>query len=306
MAASAELSSLDNISYKSKIKFIFYILIVFFLFVIAFMNFYPIGDKLKVFLKSNLKGTGCNPDFDQIRMEWVLPKIVVSGLVLPASCLGRTGDPLKFTHVTLNYQLINFAPFGLPFRLDTELNGQPLTVYFVQGFGQRMIRMKDQTIALSRLQPLMGGNFKLAGNVTVDLNLSLNSSNFMKGLTLIAESKDLQIPSQNIQGFTAPNLKINTLRLEANSDTPPRINVDKLILGDADAPLRANFKGRIDLQDGAPAFSPLNLVGEVAFSESFKQSLPLIDMMFQSFTQKDGFYQIRLGGTLGAPKPSAP
>lgn len=305
MAASAEISSLDNINYKSKVKLILYVLIVFFLFVFAFMNFYPIGDKLKVFLKSNLKGTGCNPDFDEIRMEWVLPKVVVSNLVLPASCLGRSGEPLKFSHLTLNYQLINFAPFGLPFRLDTELNGQPLTVYFVQGFGQRLIRLKDQTIALARLQPLMGGNFKLAGNVTVDLNLTL-ANNVMKGLNLIAESRDLQIPSQSIQGFTAPNLRINTLRIDANSDTPPRVNVDKLILGDAESPLRANFKGRIDLQDGAVAFSPLNLTGEVAFSENFKQQLPLIDMMFQSFTQKDGFYQIRLGGTLGAPKPSAP
>ena len=305
MAASVEISSLDNINYKSKIKIYFYILIVFFLFVFAFMSFYPIGDKLKVFLKSNLKGSGCNPDFDQIRMEWIMPKIVVSGLKLPASCLGRTGEALEFSHVTLNYQLINFAPFGLPFRLDTELNGQPLTVYFVQGIGQRMIRLKDQTISLTRLQPLLGGNFKLAGNVTVDLNLTV-SNNLLKGLSLIAESKDLQIPSQSIQGFTAPNLKINTLRLEATSEAPPRINVDKMILGDADSPLRANFKGRIDLQEGAPAFSPLNLGGEVAFSETFKQQLPLIDMMFQSFTQKDGFYQIRLGGTLGAPKPSAP
>ncbi|WP_408097031.1 hypothetical protein ACJVC5_18505 [Peredibacter sp. HCB2-198] len=306
MAASVEISSLDNINYKSKIKIIFYILIVFFLFVFAFMSYYPIGDKLKVFLKSNLKGTGCNPDFDEIRMEWIMPKLVISDLKLPASCLGRTGDTLEFSHVTLNYQLINFAPFGLPFRLDTELYGQPITVYFVQGLGQRMIRMKDQTIALSRLQPLLGGNFKLAGNVTVDLNLTVGSNNLMKGLSLIAESKDLQIPSQSIQGFTAPNLKINTLRVEANSEAPPRINVDKLILGDADSPLRANFKGRIDLQEGAVAFSPINLAGEVAFSETFKQQLPLIDMMFQSFTQKDGFYQIRLGGTLGAPKPSAP
>ncbi|WPU64019.1 hypothetical protein [Peredibacter starrii] len=305
MAASVELTSLDNINYKSKIKVIFYVLIVFFLFVFSFMSYYPIGDKLKVFLKSNLKGTGCNPDFDQIRMEWIMPKIVVSGLKLPASCLGRTGDTLDFSHVTLNYQLINFAPFGLPFRLDTELYGQPLTVYFVQGFGQRMVRLKDQTIALNRIQPLLGGNFKLAGNVTVDLSVIL-SNNLVKSLSLLAESKDLQIPSQSIQGFTAPNLKINTLRIEANSENSPRLNVDKLILGDADSPLRANFKGRIDLQEGAIAFSPINLGGEVAFSETFKQQLPLIDMMFQSFTQKDGFYQIRLGGTLGAPKPSAP
>ena len=77
-------------------------------------------------------------------------------------------------------------------------------------------------------------------------------------------------------------------------------------MGDTDSPLRANFKGKIDLQEGNIAMSPLDLSGEIAFSENFKNSLPLVSMLFQSFSQKDGFYQIRLGGTLGSPKPSAP
>jgi hypothetical protein len=47
------------------------------------------------------------------------------------------------------------------------------------------------------------------------------------------------------------------------------------------------------------------LKGEIAFSESFTQALPLINMMFQQFDQKDGFYQIRLGGTLNSLKPAA-
>ena len=304
MATTSELQSLNDISYKSKIKIYFYVLIVFFLFVVAFMNFFPVGDKLKSFMRTSLQGTGCNPDFDQIRVEWIMPKIVISNLELSAGCLGRTGEPLKFAYVTLNYQLINFSPFGLPFRLDTELNGQPLMVYFVQGIGTQMIRLKDQSISLPRLQPLFGKDFKLAGNLIVDLSLAVEGQR-LKSLSFIAQSKDLQIPSQNIQGFTTPNMKINDLRIEANSENPPRITVDKLILGDTDSPLRANFKGRIDLQEGAIQFSPMDLAGEVAFSQSFKQAVPLVDMMFQSFTQKDGFYQIRLGGTLGAPKPSA-
>lgn len=301
---TSEIQSLDDVQYKSKVKIYFYVLIVFILFVMGFMNFFPVGDKLKTLIKSNLKGSGCNPDFDQIRMEWLMPKIVVSDLVIPATCLGRMGEPLKFSHVTLNYQLINFSPFGLPFRLDTEFNGQPLTVYFVQGLGTRMVRLKDQTISLPRLAPLMGGNVKLGGSVTVDLNLQL-SGNLLKSLTLIAQSTDFQVPSQNVQGFTTPPMKINVFRLEANSATPPRITVDKLILGDTNSPLRANFKGRIDLQEGAVQFSPIDLTGDVKFSDPFKQAVPLVDMMFQSFAQKDGFYQIRLGGTLGAPKPSA-
>jgi len=305
MATASEIQSLDDIQYKSKIKVYILPLIVGLLFVMAFLNFYPIGTELKGFIKKNLKGSGCNPDWDDIRIEWLLPKLVISDLVLPASCMGKMGDPLKFSFVTVNFHLISFSPIGIPFKIDTEMNAQPLSLYFVQGFGERMIRMKDQKIALARLQPLMG-EFKMGGNVTVDMSLLMANNNNIKSLNLKAESRDFQIPSQNLQGFTTPNLKINTLAIEANSDAPPRVTVDKLFMGDTNSPMRAQFKGYFDLQNGAVAFSPLNLTGEVAFSETFKQQLPLIDMMFQSFTQKDGFYQIRLGGTLGAPKPSAP
>lgn len=303
MATISEIQSLEEINYKSKIKFYLMPFILGFLFLTAFLNFFPIGTQLKTFIKKNLEGSACRPDYEQIRVEWLLPKVVVSDLVLPASCLNQQGDPLKFSFITINFQFINFSPFGIPFKIDTEMNGQPLTVYFVQGFGERLVRLKDQSIVLPRLQPLMS-QFKIGGTMTVDMSALMTNQNAIKDLSFKAESKDLQLPAQNLQGFTTPNLKINTLYIEAHSATAPRINVEKMIIGDAESPMRANFKGTVDLQNNALAFSPLNLTGEIAFSEAFKQQLPLIDMMFQSFAQKDGFYQIRLGGTLGAPKPS--
>lgn len=305
--AISEIQSLDNISYKSKIKVYLYPILILFLFTFAFLNFYPIGDKLKGFIKSTLQGSGCNPDYDKLSIEWLMPKLVISDLNLPPGCLGQGAkQALKFSFVKVNFHFINFSPLGLPFKLETEMNSQPISLYFVQGIGERMLRLKDQSLVLSRLSPLFGGKFKLAGNMTVDLNVLLTNSNGIKNLSFKAQSKDLNIPSQNLEGFTTPNLKLNDMYIEANSDGPPRIQVDKFILGDPDAPMRANFKGRIDLQPEAIPFSPVNLTGEVAFSENLKQSLPLIDMMFQSFTQKDGFYQIRLGGTLGSLKPSNP
>ena len=137
------------------------------------------------------------------------------------------------------------------------------------------------------------------------MNLTITKG-AISNLELKARSKDFQIPSQNIQGFTTPNLRINEFFMEGATENPPRLRIEKILLGDVNSPMRANFKGKIDLQDGNIAFSPLDLKGEVAFSDSFRQSLPLIDMIFQTFTQKDGFYQIKLGGTLGSPKPMNP
>jgi type II secretion system protein N len=303
MATLTELQSLNELEYKSKVKIYIYVFLVAFLFVVGFLNYFPISDKFKAFLKSNLKGTACNPDFKEISLEWVFPKIVVSDLVLPASCLGKTGEPLKFNFLRVNFNLVSFSPLGIPFKVETEMNGQMLTLYFVQGWNQRLLRLKDQSISLQRLQPFFGDDLKIAGNAVVDLNVHM-SKQTIRDLALKAQSKDLQFPSQSIQGFTMPNLKVNSFYLEANAVNSPRITIDKLIIGDPNSPMRANFKGKIDLEDRVQ-FSPIDLQGEVAFSESFRSSLPLVDMLFQSFTQKDGFYQVRLGGTLGAPKPIA-
>jgi type II secretion system protein N len=302
MAIASEIHSLEDIHYKSRIKFWLYPIIISFIFIFSFLTYYPVGEELKVFLKKNLKGAACNPDYNEIKMEFFLPKVILTDLDLPAGCLNRSGESLKFSHLTINFHFISFAPFGLPFRIDTEMNNQPLSLYFVQGIGKRLIRLKDQTLTLNRLQPLMGGKFKMAGKMNVDLSALMGSDNSLQELTLKAESRDFQLPSQSIENFTLPSIKVNDLYVEANTENPPRVTVDKMILGDPYSPLRANFKGKIDLQSGNLSFSPLSLEGEIAFTDNFKQSVPLIDLFFQSYSQKDGFYQIRIGGTLGQPK----
>ncbi len=301
---SSEIASLDDIEYKSKFKIYFYILGCGFLFTMAFLNFYPVGDKLKGILRKQLSGTSCNPDYDELHFEWLMPKLVVTDLMLPASCFDRQGDPIRLSHVTINYNLINFSPFGLPFRIETSMKGQPLSFYFVQGIGKQMIRLKDQKITLSRLEGLTG-SFKLSGTVMTDLSLLMEGQK-MSTVSFKLASEDFQIPSQSIEGLNIPTMKLNKFYIEAIGAGGSRVNVDKIIIGDTDSPIRANFKGKIDLRQGAIGFSPLDLRGEVAFSNAIKESLPLLDMMFQSFNQKDGFYQIRLGGMLAKPVPSAP
>ncbi len=304
MAVASEIQSLNDITYKSKFKIILVIGLILSLFTFSFINHFPLGDKIKSSIKMALKGRGCNPDFDEIRLEFLMPKIIISNLVIPANCLERDGEPLKFTHITINYRLINFKPFGIPFKIDTEFGGQPLSFYYVQGINQQLIRMIDQTINLARLQPLLGDQIKMAGKLKTDLTLEMSKGS-ITALDLKVASFDFQFPPQNIQGFTTPPLRINTFSLEAKSESAPRVDVTKLILGSTDSPMRAKFSGKIILQDGQIGMSPVDLKGEIAFSESFTQALPLINMMFQQFDQKDGFYQIRLGGTLNALRPAA-
>jgi hypothetical protein len=302
MATLSEIKSLEDINYKSKIKTYWYFIIIPLISIIAFLNYYPISMEVKNFMKKNLKGSACSPDYDELRIEWLLPKLIISDLTLPSSCFGKSGEPLKFSFVSLNFHFISFSPLGIPFKLQTEVNGQPLTVYFVQGIGKRLIRVKDQSIVLSRLQGIAGGNFKLSGNIKLDFSGVFSNSHSLMELAFKAQTKDLQIPPQNIEGFTTPSMKVNDLYVEANATNSSKINVKKIILGDPESPMRASFKGTIDYQKNNFASSPINLTGEIAFAQNFKETVPLVDLFFQNYLQKDGFYQIRLGGMLGQPK----
>ncbi len=304
MASMTEIRSLDEINYKLKIKIPIIIGITLLVFIGAFSLSYPINEKLKTYIKSQLKVSGCQIEFNEIDAEIFLPKIVVSDISIPANCLGRTGENLKLNYLKINWHIIHFFPFGIPLRLDTEYSGQPISLYFVQGINQQLIRLKDQKFALHRFDNVIG-KFKLSGNMTVDLNL-LSSEKKIKNLSIKAVSSDFAIPSQNLEGFTLPNLKIKDFYLEANSENHPKIQIDKLIIGNTQSPIRANFKGKLDYIKENISFSPLNLNGEIAFSSQLMESIPLLEIIFQSFNQKDGFYQIRLGGTLGSPKPLSP
>jgi len=304
MASMTEIRSLDEINYKLKIKIPIIIGITLLVFIGAFSLSYPINEKLKTYIKSQLKVSGCQIEFNEIGAEIFLPKIVVSDISIPANCLGRTGENLKLNYLKINWHIIHFFPFGIPLRLDTEYSGQPISLYFVQGINQQLIRLKDQKFALHRFDNVIG-KFKLSGNMTVDLNL-LSSEKKIKNLSIKAVSSDFAIPSQNLEGFTLPNLKIKDFYLEANSENHPKIQIDKLIIGNTQSPIRANFKGKLDYIKENISFSPLNLNGEIAFSSQLMESIPLLEIIFQSFNQKDGFYQIRLGGTLGSPKPLSP
>ncbi len=302
MAIASEIHSLDDIQYKSKVRPIFWVMMTLILFTMAFLNTYPIGIIVKDQLKKNLAGS-CHPDFNDIHMEWFLPKIVISDLSIPANCLGKQGESIKLSMVKINYQLINFSPLGLPFRIDTEISGQPLSIYFVLGLGEQMIRIKDQNLVLSRLAPVLGDHFKMLGSVTTDLNL-LMSNNVIKNLEFKTVSKNFSLPAQKVSGFGLPGLKLNEFYIEV-SGAYPKLSVDKMILGDSNSPLRANLKGKIDMQEAGLALSPIQLTGEIFLSQSLKESAGWLELLVQSFPQKDGFYQVKLGGTLSSPQPLA-
>lgn len=297
---SSEIQSLENINYGFRIKKYLFFASLPFIFIFAFISNYPISGKVNDLIQSNLRATGCPATFTNLKFEFLLPKIIISDLNLPRRCTGGNED-LFFKTVTLNYHLISFAPFGLPFRVDTKLYGQDLALHYVLGIGKQSVRLKDQKLDLSKLSPLLP-QVKLKGIVTVDMKTILEG-NSINELNLKASSSNFEIPAQNIQGFSLPNLVLKDLFIDAQTKENNRLDIEKLIIGgtNQNSPIRANINGNINLSQKNMLSSTLNLSSEISFSEELKEAIPLLEMMLENYEIKDGFYQIKIGGTVGAP-----
>ncbi|MFA5583347.1 MAG: type II secretion system protein GspN [Bacteriovoracaceae bacterium] len=297
---STEIQSLENIDYKFKLKKYIVLAALPVIFIFTFLSYFPVSGKINNLIQSNLKATGCPATFTDFKLEFFLPKIVISDLSLPRTCTGGNED-LFFKKVTLNYHLISFSPFGLPFRIDTRLYDQDISFHYVLGIGRQAVRLKDQRLDLAKLSPVLP-QVKLKGLVTVDLKTILKN-NTINELTLKASSSNFEIPGQNIQGFALPNLPIKDLFLETETEEGNKLKVNKFILGgpNQNSPIRANIIGHINLSPNNTMNSSLNLSSEVNLSDDLKQHIPLLEMMLENYEIKDGFYQIKIGGTLGAP-----
>lgn len=97
--------SLDSINYSIRIPKILFAIFLGCFFILAFLNYYPIGDKIKFFVKNTvLKNSTCPVDFGEFNIELLfIPKIVISNIVVPASCFSKEGESLKIDYTKLYF-----------------------------------------------------------------------------------------------------------------------------------------------------------------------------------------------------------
>lgn len=303
--ASAEIRQLDQVDYSLGIKRLLIMAAGLGLFSIAFLSNFPLEQKIERLVKAELaKLPGCRPIFEGLKFEFLLPKVVLTDVALPASCFGDgTGDDMTMRHLTLHFLGPNFAPMGLAFMLEGELHGQPLHIRYATGIGSQAVNIQEEGMNLSKVSTAIPKFPKLEGRMDVNLKAIIKGQQ-LQDLQFLAQSKSLVVPTQGLGDFRLPRIALGNFALKAQTEGK-KIKVEQLTLGQSESPIRANFKGTVTPAAGNLAFSPVDLTGEAAFSPEFLQSFSILNLMLGSFTQKDGFYQIRLGGTLGqmAPMP---
>jgi len=286
----------------SKSKWILSLAATFFL---SLFLYFPISDKINGMIQSTLAANAsCALSYEDVSFEFFLPKIVVSNLNIPGRCMGRSAKDIFLKETKLNIRGLSFTPFGPHFLLETELFKNKIEAYFTVGMGTFALNLQEAKINLKNLKELIP-MVKLDGNVTIDALVEFSSQG-IEDLKAHIYSKDLIIPAQKVASFSFNSFNIQNLLLKAKKVGPNKIEVEELIIGNTNSPVRANFKGPIKLNNRNFGLSQLDLVGEIAFSKTFLENYSVVNLVMGKFNKKDDFYQIQLTGPLMRPNPTSP
>ena len=282
-----------------------WIIAISFTFVFSVFLYFPISEKINNTVQGLLASNPrCAISYEDISFSFFLPKIIVSNLNIPGSCMGNGQKDIFLKETFLNIRGLSFTPFGPHFLLETELYKNKIEAYFTIGMGSFALNLQEAKLNLKNLKELIP-MVKLEGDVTIDALVEFDTKS-ITDLKAHIYSKDLIIPAQKISAFSLSPLNIQNFLLKANKTGSNKIQIEELIVGNTNSPIRANFKGPIKLNQRNMAMSQLDLLGEVAFSKSFLEKYSVINLVMGKFTKKDEFYQIKLTGPLTRPNPTSP
>lgn len=270
---------------------------------LAFMLYFPFMLKFESVLRAALLSSpSCAISYEKIDYSlFLLPKAVIKNVSIPGSCLGSKNS-LPIDEIALNFRLFALDPFGLHFNIDIKALDTNLDGNLTYGLFGHALNINRNSLAFEKLSPYMPSLPKIKGDI--ELNLSTKFTNEdIKDLKLNINSKNIKLPPQKVSIIDLPLLDIKNLFILLKSQKNGTIKVEKLILGDVDSPIRANFTGTIKPNMRAIGYSDTNLKGELAFSDSFIKEFSIIKGLMSPYTQKDGFYQIGLSGPLANIKP---
>jgi hypothetical protein len=271
--------------------------------VIAFLVNFSFSERIENSIRGALGSNAqCPIAYKEMKFELFFPKVIIKDISMPGRCLSQSAAKnIDLRQVNLSFIGFSFSPLGINTELRTNLDGTILHTKQTIGSSEQVINTLGSVLDLSSLMPYLT-TFKMSGHVETSAltnikNGKVNTSKFL------LKSKDFVIPTQRLDSLDLPNMNIKNLMFKGTYDRSGKIKIESLVLGDDKSPIRATFKGDLWPNEFQFRLSRIDLTGEVIFSESFLESFSIIKIFFSQFPQKDGYYQIKLGGTIGSPTP---
>jgi hypothetical protein len=274
--------------------------------IMGFLLHFPVGQKIESTIRSSLGGIpGCKITFNELNFEMFLPKVIMTGLTIPGRC-GGTPNDIYLKHSKVYFTGLSLSPLGISTSLHTELGKDKLNVKQSVGIGGQAIKIDDNKISLKNLKQYVQLPVDMNGDMNVSTLVELSSGQIQEAYVML-KSTNLMIPAQQIQFLGIPDLAINDFVLKAEQMNPKTIKLNELNIGDIDSPIRASFSGMVYLNKANIKQTGLDLVGEFAVSNKLLDDpkFGLLKMFLGQLNKKDGFYKIKITGTVGQPKTSS-
>lgn len=286
-----------DLSFLKRPKYILFLIIMFCL--VLFINF-PISKKIDSLIFGALSAnSSCPINMDAYEINiFPLPHLKLENLSVPNRCLAGGSGSLVIPDLKAYFRGPSLFPLGVSFKIETEINKNPIEAYATVGINHYVVSIKENKISLDKLGAFFP-QVQLAGDIFTDAHIELEDG-AISVLNLKLQSKNFTIPSQEIQGFIVQPMNIKNLFVTAVTEKRT-VNLNQFILGDETSPLRSEFKGKIILNRKNMNSSTLNLKGQIAVADKLLEENFILKSYLSQFDKKDNFYQIQLTGPLMRP-----
>ena len=193
-------------------------------------------------------------------------------------------------------------PPGIKTHFELKKGKNHLNIYpKLTLFGGHDIRMTKTKLSGEFISSFTNFPNLLKGTLSLEANAKVEGQKVTDGQFKI-DSSDLKIPAQSLMGFNLITINLQKLQL-AGDIKGNKVNIKALKIGNAKAPIEAQYKGKITLNPKNVRRSKLALTGKVRFSPEFLTNISILNFFLSGKKKEGEFYPMSLGGTLSLPKP---
>lgn len=274
------------------------ILVSIILLILGFFANFSLEEKINKGLLALLqKNDGCPVQFQKAELSYFLPKVKIKSLTVPGNCFGQPGQTLLIREIILSLHSPSFYPLGIRFHLSLKEGATDVHLYPTLSFFSHYLEIDKTKIDAKFFNFLNSdGKSPIGGTIDVAGFLKFTTGNITDG-QLSLTSKNFHLPAQNFRGFNLSLMSLSKLSIKAHFSTPGTMQVDEIKIGQSNAPIEINLKGKINVSQNNFGNSQLSLKGNINLSQFLLNNYSFIKIFFPP-NNTTGKYQMSLDGPL--------
>lgn len=264
---------------------------------------FPIKDYLKTQAQNALTSNPrCPISYQNLRLDLFLPYVRFNKLNVSGRCFNAPRKNLNLDYAQVKFNFLSFWPLGAKFHGIIKSDDSEINLYPKLGLSKHQIRITKTKLTGKFLSQLSPFENLVSGNFNIDSLININGSKLSNG-DLKVVSEDLFISEKVIQGFPVPQLDLKNLLLALSFDQK-EARLTSFKLGNSESDVELELTGDIYPNMQNMNATKLNLVGKVRFSDAIIQKISILKLLLDNKEPQNGFYKMKILGTLGLPLPS--